>query len=80
MLWVIPVVISCRNLIRARSTMEGNHCLKKDMLISTGFISTILLLQFPGIVNFIYVAIGMIVLLFSDALNVDSRRSKDVIA
>lgn len=80
LIWIIPVLVSCRNLANATTQMEGNRCLKYDMLISIGFISTILLLQFPQLFNFVYFAIGIIILVASDILNVDSRRAKDVIA
>ena len=80
MFWMIPVLLSCRNLIRATNRMEGNRSLKLDMLISIGFISTVLILQFPTIASFIYVLVGIIILIVSDALNMDSRRAKDVSA
>lgn len=79
LLWLIPVVISCGNLIRSKSQREGNKCLKMDMLISIGFIVTVLLLQFPTALSLSYAAGGIIILVVSDLLNMDSRRSKDVI-
>jgi 4-hydroxybenzoate polyprenyltransferase len=80
MIWIIPVMLSCRNLIRANTRKEGNLCLKMDMVISIGFIATVLLLEFPTLASFIYVLVGIIILIVSDVLNMDSRRAKDVSA
>jgi 4-hydroxybenzoate polyprenyltransferase len=79
-LWLVPVALNCRRLVQARGTAEGNACLKADMILTCGFISTLLLVLFPNGEHLLAVLIGAIILVGSDLLGVDSRRLGDAAA
>jgi 4-hydroxybenzoate polyprenyltransferase len=76
--WLVPVVINCVRLVRADDAVAGNAILRVDMLISSGFIATLLLLVAPRLENVGVVFVGAAILLGSDLLELDSRRDADV--
>lgn len=78
LIWLVPAMLNCQKLISAKSSTNANECLKIDMFISVGFISTILLLIFPTSLNIAFVAIGLIILALTDSLKFDSRQSSFV--
>lgn len=78
LLWLIPVTWNCIRLFYAEDGAKGNECLKIDMLISSGFIASVLLLIAPSVLNTVMVAVGLLTLFGSDLLNLDSRRIQDV--
>jgi 4-hydroxybenzoate polyprenyltransferase len=77
LLWVVPVLGNCRRL-RVEDRPRANDCLKRDMLISSGFIATVLVLVAPGLQSVAFIFVGGIVLYASDRWQVDSRRRQDV--
>lgn len=78
LIWLVPVTWNCFRLIRAEDGAKGNECLKVDMLISSGFIASVLLLIAPCWENAVMVAVGVLALFGSDLLRLDSRRKEDV--
>jgi 4-hydroxybenzoate polyprenyltransferase len=78
LLWLIPVTWNCLRLIRAEDGAIGNDCLKVDMLISSGFMASVLLLLSWRWENILVILCSGLILVGSDWLNLDSRRRKDV--
>jgi 4-hydroxybenzoate polyprenyltransferase len=76
--WLAPVIINCVRLVQAEDGATGNAVLRADMLISSGFIATLLLLVSPRIENVAMVMAGAAILFGSDRLELDSRRDADV--
>jgi hypothetical protein len=73
LVWLVPITANCVWLVRANSGPEGNRCLKLDMMLSSGFIASVLLLIAPSWEAVAVVSIGAL-LLFGR----DSRRNQDV--
>lgn len=78
LVWLAPVTWNCCRLIRAGDGTKGNECLKIDMLLSSGFIGTVLLLVSPCWESMAVVALGALILFGSDFLSIDSRRREDI--
>jgi 4-hydroxybenzoate polyprenyltransferase len=78
LLWLVPVAWNCRRLLLADDGSRGNACLKADMLLSSGFIGTVLLLVAPVPVSVAAILVGALVLFLSDRFAIDSRRAQDV--
>jgi 4-hydroxybenzoate polyprenyltransferase len=79
LVWLIPVSSNCFSLMAAREGSKGNLCLKRDMLLSSGFIATLLLLLDPRWQNWATVAVAALILFASDLFGIDSRRAQDVL-
>jgi 4-hydroxybenzoate polyprenyltransferase len=77
LVWLAPVVWNCRRLVQARDGVVANAVLRTDMLISSGFIATLLLLVAPTISNVATVVAGTALFFASDLLGLDSRRAAD---
>jgi hypothetical protein len=77
---MIPVIWNCARLVVADDGGKGNLCLKTDMVISSGFIATVLFLAAPAWTSVITIGAGLLVIVGSDMLKVDSRRAVDVAA
>ena len=78
LVWLFPVAANCFSLVAAQDGSKGNLCLKRDMLLSSGFIASLLLLLDPHWQNWVTVGLGAVVLSLSDLFGIDSRR--DVLA
>jgi 4-hydroxybenzoate polyprenyltransferase len=78
LLWLVPVVVNCVRLVRARDGASGNRVLRTDMLISTAFLASLLLSVAPTAGSAGMVIVGGLVLAASDLLGLDSRRQVDV--
>lgn len=76
--WLVPVGLNCARLVRAEDGAAGNAILRMDMLISSGFIATLLLLTAPRVENIAMALLGAAILFGSDLLELDSRRDADV--
>jgi 4-hydroxybenzoate polyprenyltransferase len=76
-LWLAPAAFNSARLVRA-GREEANQILKVDMLISSGFIATLLLLVAPSSISVAFVVAGALALFGSDLLGLDSRRATDV--
>jgi 4-hydroxybenzoate polyprenyltransferase len=77
LVWLAPVAWNCLRLIRARDGASGNAILKTDMVISSGFIATLLLLVAPSALSLVVVGLGALIFSGSDLLGLDSRRDTD---
>jgi 4-hydroxybenzoate polyprenyltransferase len=75
LLWLGPVAWNCARLVRAEHGARGNEILRADMIISSGFIATLLLLVAPGATSLVVCLAGALVLAGSDYLGLDSRRA-----
>jgi 4-hydroxybenzoate polyprenyltransferase len=75
--WLGPVVWNGVRLARADQGAAGNAVLKADMLVSSGFIASLLLLISPTPLSISVVLSGAVVLFGSDGLGLDSRRATD---
>ena len=76
--WLVPVGLNCARLVRAEDGVAGNGILRADMVISSGFIATLLLLVAPRPENIAMAIVGAAILFGSDLLKLDSRRDADV--
>ena len=76
--WLIPVGMNCLRLVRAESGRAANTVLRVDMLLSTAFLATLLLIIAPTRTSVVFVVAAAMVLIGSDVLGVDSRRETDV--
>jgi 4-hydroxybenzoate polyprenyltransferase len=78
--WLVPVTVNCVRLIRAEDGKAANAILRVDMLLSTSFMASLLLLVAPRAQSVAMVLTAALLLLVSDFLGVDSRREADVTA
>ncbi|HLL37832.1 MAG TPA: UbiA family prenyltransferase [Streptomyces sp.] len=76
--WAVLAYAQCRAMAEAPDAATANQVLKRDMLLSTAFLATLLVLNEPGWATGFAVALGAAVLLGSDRVALDSRRSEDV--
>jgi 4-hydroxybenzoate polyprenyltransferase len=75
--WLPAVIANCVRLVRAEDGARGNAVLRTDMLISSGFVGTLLLLVATRPESFAIAGIGAAILFGSDLLELDSRRDAD---
>ncbi|MFC0602223.1 UbiA family prenyltransferase [Streptomyces palmae] len=80
LVWTVAALVQCRAMSRASTSTEANAVLKVDMLLSTAFLASVLLLHAPGWASVTGVALGAALLFGSDLLALDSRRRSDVTA
>jgi 4-hydroxybenzoate polyprenyltransferase len=78
LVWLGPVLWNCARLLRAPDGLTGNRILRADMIISSGFIATLLLLVAPTVTSIVVSVAGALILFVSDFLALDSRREVDV--
>jgi len=78
LLWLGPVIANCVRLVRAADGASANAVLKTDMLISTGFIASLLLSIAMTAESVVMVIVGAFILVGTDLLGLDSRRQVDV--
>jgi 4-hydroxybenzoate polyprenyltransferase len=79
LVWIVPIVRNCRRLITAPDSATANTVLRADMVLSSGFIATLLLLIAPTGRSLAVVAAGAVLFFASDLLGIDSRRKSDSI-
>ncbi len=79
LVWLPIVAVQCKRLIATDDPAEGNQILRVDMLVSSGFLGTLLLLGVPAWLGLGAALTGGLVLLGSDRLHLDSRRAQDSI-
>jgi 4-hydroxybenzoate polyprenyltransferase len=75
--WVVPAAWQGWQLLHAEDGAGANQVLRADMLLSCGFLATVLLLQVPGWRSVVLVIVGGAVLAGTDLLRLDSRRDQD---
>jgi 4-hydroxybenzoate polyprenyltransferase len=78
LLWVVPVMANCVRLVSAEDGRAANGILRADMLLSTGFMASLLLLVSPRAQSVAMVMIAGLLLFGSDLFGLDSRREADV--
>ncbi len=77
LVWLLPIGWNGIRLVRARDGFAANEVLRTDMLLSTGFAATLLLLLSPGPEYLAFIVFGGLVFLVSDVSGIDSRRPAD---
>ncbi|MET3985334.1 4-hydroxybenzoate polyprenyltransferase [Streptomyces sp. PvR034] len=75
--WAVAAFQQCRAMARAVENRAANAVLKADMLLSTAFLASVLVLRAPGWATALSVVIGAVILFGSDFLALDSRRKND---
>lgn len=75
--WAVAAFLQCRAMATAPDGPSANQILKRDMLLSTAFLATVLLLRAPGWAAVTSAVLGGVILLGSDRLALDSRRNRD---
>jgi 4-hydroxybenzoate polyprenyltransferase len=80
LLWIVPITINCARLIRAKDGKAANAVLRADMLPSTSFMATLILLVAPTPQSVGMVVAAALLLFGSDLLGIDSRREADASA
>jgi len=78
LVWFVPAIGNAWRLIRDEDPLRANDYLKTDMVLSACFMASLLLLIAPGWPSVVTIGLGLAILLASDLLQVDSRRSLDV--
>lgn len=78
--WIVPVGWNAVRLVRADDGAKANKVLKTDMLLSVGFIGTLLLLVAPRHESLVVAIAAAVVFFGSDLLGLDSRRASDTLA
>ncbi|MFC5744334.1 UbiA family prenyltransferase [Actinomadura rugatobispora] len=80
-LWALPWTLVAAyqgfRLVRSGDAAAANAVLRRDMVLSSGFLATVLLLQEPGWSSVAVIASGALIIAASDLLAVDSRRDTD---
>lgn len=75
--WLVPVAANCVRLIRADDGASANTILRADMWLSTGFLTTLLLLVAPSPPSIVMALAAAVMLFATDLLGLDSRRVAD---
>ncbi|MBS2964395.1 ubiquinone/menaquinone biosynthesis methyltransferase [Actinocrinis puniceicyclus] len=75
--WCAVALVQCARLVRAQDAGAANAVLRTDMVVSSGFVASVLLLQAPTWRSVAVIAAGGLVLIASDLLMIDSRRDSD---
>lgn len=78
LVWLPAVIWNCRRLLNAPDRSAANRVLAADMVVSSAFAGTLLLLIDPAPHNTALVAAGTAILVLSDLAALDSRRQQDV--
>jgi 4-hydroxybenzoate polyprenyltransferase len=77
LLWLAPVAANCVRLIRANDGASANTILRVDMWLSTGFLTTLLLLVAPTAPSVVMALAAALMLFGTDLFGLDSRRVAD---
>jgi 4-hydroxybenzoate polyprenyltransferase len=78
LVWLAPIGWNAWRLRQAPDTAAANRILAFDMVLSSGFIATVLLLIAPVAGSLACVLVALAVFAGSDALGFDSRRAPEV--
>ncbi|MFI6171769.1 UbiA family prenyltransferase [Nocardia sp. NPDC051052] len=79
LVWFPVVCVQCARMILRDDNHSANNMLRFDMVVSTGYLSTWILLVDPSISSVAVVAGSILVIFLMDALKLDTRRKKDVV-
>ncbi|MFC8528648.1 UbiA family prenyltransferase [Nocardia sp. NPDC057227] len=77
LLWLPIVIWQGIRLIRADTMTAGNNVLRTDMLVSAGFLASLILLLDCTAANVTVVLVGMALIAIADALRLDTRTKQD---
>lgn len=75
--WLVPVTANCIRLVRAEDGASANTVLRADMWLSTGFLTSLLLLVAPTAPSVVMALAAGAMLFGTDLLGLDSRRVAD---
>ncbi|WP_433590985.1 UbiA family prenyltransferase [Nocardia sp. CA-145437] len=79
LVWFPIVCVQCARMILRDDAHSANNMLRADMVVSTGYLSTWILLVDPSISSISIVLGSLIIIFLMDALKLDTRRKKDVV-
>lgn len=77
LVWLVPVFGNCIRLVRADDGASANTILRADMWLSTGFLTSLLLLVAPTTPSIVMAFAAGLILLGTDLFGLDSRRVVD---
>ncbi|MFJ4654363.1 UbiA family prenyltransferase [Nocardia sp. NPDC088792] len=78
LVWFPVVCVQAARMILRADSQSANNMLRFDMVVSTGYLSTWVLVADPSLSSISLVAGSLIVIFLMDALKLDTRRKKDV--
>ncbi|WP_369637719.1 UbiA family prenyltransferase [Nocardia sp. JMUB6875] len=79
LVWFPIVCVQCARMILRDDSQSANNMLRFDMVVSTGYLSTWILLVDPSVSSIGIVLGSLVVIFLMDALKLDTRRKKDVV-
>ncbi|WP_028479504.1 UbiA family prenyltransferase [Nocardia sp. CNY236] len=79
LVWFPIVCVQAARMILRDDNHSANNMLRFDMVVSTGYLSTWILLVDPSLSSVGIVAGSLVVIFLMDALKLDTRRNKDVV-
>ena len=78
-LWGPLAIFNAWRLARIEDPAATNSLLRVDMIISSGFAASLLLLLFPQLSSLVVVLVGAGIIVVSDFLRLDSRKTSDAV-
>ncbi|MEC3919976.1 UbiA family prenyltransferase [Nocardia sp. CDC160] len=76
--WLPVVCVQAARMVLREDSQSANNMLRFDMVVSTGYLSTWVLVADPSVSSIGIVAGSLLVIFLMDALKLDTRRKKDV--
>lgn len=80
LLALVWLPVACRQawrLVQASDQQSWNDMLRDDMLVSVGFLSTLIMIDRVSIMSVAVICTGFAIMLLSDQLGLDTRRAED---
>ncbi|MEU2254016.1 UbiA family prenyltransferase [Nocardia xishanensis] len=78
LVWFPVVCIQCARMILRDDSRSANNMLRFDMVVSTGYLSTWILLVDPSFSSISIVAGSLMIIFLMDALKLDTRKKEDI--
>ncbi|MFE6923578.1 UbiA family prenyltransferase [Nocardia sp. NPDC057663] len=78
LVWFPVVCVQCVRMIRYDDSRSANNMLRFDMIVSTGYLSTWVLLADPSLSSLCVVAGSLAIIFLMDALKLDTRKKEDI--
>lgn len=79
LVWFPVVCIQCARMILRNDSHSANNMLRFDMVVSTGYLSTWILLVDPSVSSIGVVAGSLMIIFLMDALKLDTRKKEDIV-
>ncbi|MFE9785992.1 UbiA family prenyltransferase [Nocardia salmonicida] len=76
--WFPVVCVQCARMILHADSRSANNMLRFDMIVSTGYLSTWILLADTSISSTTVVAGSLVIIFLMDALKLDTRKKEDI--